>query len=158
QARTALDAMSSQIIEDWLAQQKELLPEHKQFLELALRFYEEFAADTGQEEESRAGVAQAYLRVGIIRRGLGRRKDAEAAWERARELYAGLVADFPDTPAYRWELAQAYAHLGYHYRTTSRAAKAETTLRQGLDILRELATEFPGMPDYQLGLASHLGG
>src|SRR5262249_22013531 len=65
QARAALDAMSSQIIDDWLAQQKELSPKHKQFLEQALRYYEEFAADTGQQEESRAGVAHAYGRVGV---------------------------------------------------------------------------------------------
>jgi serine/threonine protein kinase/tetratricopeptide (TPR) repeat protein len=159
QARTALDVMSSQIIEDWLAQQKELLPEHKQFLELALRFYEEFAAETGQEEESRAGVAQAHLRVGRIRRELGQRKEAEAAWQRGRELYAGLVADFPDAPAYRRELARAYWHLGYLYRsTTGRTPKAEAALRQGLDILRDLVAEFPGVPDYQLGLADQLDG
>ncbi len=159
QARAALDAMSSQIIEDWLSQQKELLPEHKQFLEQALRHYEEFAADTGQDEESRAGVAQAYLRVGGIRKALGQRKDAEAARERGRELYAGLVADFPDTPAYRRELARAYSQLGYLYRTTTgRTPKAEAALRQSLDILRDLVAEFPGVPDYQLGLANQLDG
>ena len=37
QTREALDALSSQIIEDWLARQPALLPEHKQFLERALR-------------------------------------------------------------------------------------------------------------------------
>src|SRR5262249_41482200 len=79
QTRAALDAMSSRLIEDWLAKQAVLLPEHKRFLELALRYYEEFAADTGQQEESRAGVANAYFRVGSIRELLGHRKDAEAA-------------------------------------------------------------------------------
>src|SRR5262249_29863699 len=84
QARTALDAMSSEIIEEWLARQSELLPKHRRFLERALRYYEEFAADTRQREESRAGVAQAYWRAGIIRKMLGRWKDSEPAWERSR--------------------------------------------------------------------------
>src|SRR5439155_1636528 len=62
QARAALDAMSSQIIEDWLAKHTVLLPEHKRFLESTLRQYEAFAADTGKVEESRAGVARAFFR------------------------------------------------------------------------------------------------
>src|SRR5262249_49657651 len=71
QARAALDAMSSQIIEDWLAHQLVLQPEHRRFLEQALHSYEEFAADTSQHEQSRAGAAQAYGRVGAIRERLG---------------------------------------------------------------------------------------
>jgi serine/threonine-protein kinase len=66
QARLALDAMSSQLMDEWLGKQKELLPEHKAFLEKALASYEEFAQDTGQDEESRVGVAAASLRVGHI--------------------------------------------------------------------------------------------
>jgi tetratricopeptide (TPR) repeat protein len=156
QARTALDAMSSQIIENWLTQQQELLTEHKQFLEQALHSYEEFAADTGHEEESRVGVADAYGRVGFIKEKLGHRKEAEAAFERCRELYAGLVTDFPDVPAYRQALANIYRHLGYLYRFTGRPAEAEAVLRQGLTIHRNLVAEFPGTPDYQLNLVRSL--
>src|SRR5262249_19123092 len=90
-ATPAIEATPSQIIEDWLAQQKELSPKHKQFLEQALRYYEEFAADTGQQEESRAGVAHAYGRVGVIRQRLGLRTDAETAFQRSRDLYAELA-------------------------------------------------------------------
>jgi serine/threonine protein kinase len=43
QARGALDAMSFPIIDDWLARQPELLPEHRSFLQKALASYEEFA-------------------------------------------------------------------------------------------------------------------
>src|SRR5262249_22310394 len=71
QTREALDAMTSQVIEDRLLKQPVLLPEHKQFLEQTLRYYEEFAADTGQDEESRSGVAGAFHRVGSIRERLG---------------------------------------------------------------------------------------
>jgi eukaryotic-like serine/threonine-protein kinase len=156
QTRAALDAMSSQVIEDWLFQQKELSPGHKQFLEQALRAYEEFAADTGQEEESRAGVAQAYERVGIIQHRLGQRKEAEAAWERSRELFAGLVADFPGVPAYRQDLARIYIDLSNLYRYTGRVPEAEAALGQGLTFRRNLAAEFPGVPGYRHDLAKTL--
>jgi tetratricopeptide (TPR) repeat protein len=155
-ARKALEAMSSEVIEEWLAKQAVLLPEHKRFLELALRYYEEFAAETGQDEEARAGVARAYLRVGVIRERLGHRKDAEAALERSRELYAALAADFPGSPAYRRDLAQAYWRLSLVYSHTRRAPKAAAALRDSLRILRELAAEFPGVLDYQLHLAKAL--
>jgi tetratricopeptide (TPR) repeat protein/tRNA A-37 threonylcarbamoyl transferase component Bud32 len=156
QARAALDAMSSGIIEEWLGQQKELRPEHKRFLELALRHYEEFAADTGQDEEARAGVANAYSRVGVIRRRLGQRKDAEAALERGRELYAALAADFPGAPGYRRDLAQAYYRLSLVYTHTRQAPKAEVALRESLSILRGLAAEFPAVPDDQGSVAMTL--
>ncbi|HVK10287.1 MAG TPA: hypothetical protein VM597_16085, partial [Gemmataceae bacterium] len=39
QARTALDAMSSMLIENLLGKQPVLLAEHKGFLEQALRYY-----------------------------------------------------------------------------------------------------------------------
>jgi serine/threonine protein kinase/tetratricopeptide (TPR) repeat protein len=155
-ARNALDAMSSRMIETWLAQQKELLPEDKRFLEATLRHYEEFAADTGQDEEARAGVARAYLRVGTIRQRLSQWPDAEAALERSRELYAALAADFPGAPAHRRDLAQAYDRLSLVHSHTRRAAKAEAALRNSLSILRDLAAEFPGVPDYQWRVAKTL--
>jgi serine/threonine-protein kinase len=150
--QAALDVMSSQIIEDWLSNQPALLPEHKQFLELALRYYEEFAEDTGQREESRAGVARAHNRVGNIREHLGQWKEAEAALERSRELYAGLAANFPGVPTYRMSLVQIHRHLGALYRRSGRVPKAEAALRQGVIIGRTLVAESPCEPDYQRGL------
>lgn len=156
QTREALDAMFSEVIEDWLGKQPAHLPEHKQFLQLALRYYEEFAADTGQEEESRAGVAQAYLRVGYIRDQLGQLKAAEAAWERSRDLYASLHADFPAVPAYHQGLAETHHYLAWLYRTTERNTLAEAACHQSLAINRQLAARFPEEPGHQLRLGKTL--
>jgi serine/threonine-protein kinase len=86
EAREALDAMSSQVIEDWLARQKDkdLTKEQKDFLEKALNYYEAFARETGQDEGARAAVAGAYFRVGNIRRKLGQLAEAKAAFSRGR--------------------------------------------------------------------------
>jgi serine/threonine protein kinase len=156
QTRAALDAMSSQIIEEWLAKQAVLLPQHKKFLEQALRDYEEFAADTGQQEESRAGVANAHARVGYIRAVLGERKEAEAAWQRARDLYAGLVADFPGIPVYRRDLARVHLDLAIIYAAAERGQEAQAEYDQCLRIERGLVSELPDVPSYRLSLAKSL--
>src|SRR5207245_11765748 len=110
--RQRYDAMSSQIVDEWLAKQKELLPEHRKFLEQLLANYEKFAADTGQEEDSRAGVAAAYLRVSNIRRLLGQAVEAETAFREAIRLHQQLLADFPTLPRYRSALAVNHDDLG----------------------------------------------
>jgi serine/threonine protein kinase/tetratricopeptide (TPR) repeat protein len=144
QARAALDAMSSQVFADWLAMQPVLAPEHREFLEQAVLAYEEFAADTGRDEESRAGAAAAFGRVGFIREALGQLRDAEAAWDRSRALYTALAGEFPRNPEHRQELARALQSLGVLYYHTGRPREAETVLREGRDLYRRLADETPG--------------
>jgi serine/threonine protein kinase/tetratricopeptide (TPR) repeat protein len=156
QTRAALDAMTSQIIEDRLAKQPVLSREHKQFLERTLRYYEEFAADTGQDEESRTGVADAFHRVGVIRERLGQFEDAEATYDRSRELYARLVADFPGSPTYRHRLAGSLKSLGILYRHTGRLPGAETFLRHSAAIHRQLAIDHADMHTYRYHLAKDL--
>jgi serine/threonine-protein kinase len=154
QARDALDAMSSQVIEDWLAKQKELSPEHKAFLQKALASYEEFARDTGEAEKSRAGVAAAFLRVGEIRRKLGQGKAAEAAYRRCLALYQQLAADFPHRPYYRQDLASTQSNLGKLLSDTGRPKKAESAFRAAIGLRKQLVADFPKQADFRYGLAA----
>jgi serine/threonine-protein kinase len=153
QTRDALDMLSSQVIDDWLARQKELLPEHRSFLEKALASYEELARDTGQEEASRAGSAQAHLRVGKIRRRLGQMAEAQAAFVRSRELYEQLATDFPTVPGYRQDLAASHNNLGLILDATGRTQDAERAYRDALKLKQQLVTDFPSVPEYRQGLA-----
>ena len=151
QTQAALDAMSSRVIEDWLTKQPVLLPEHKQFLEMALGFYEEFAADTGQDEESRAAVASAQRRVGTIRAQLGQHADAEAAYRCSRDVFAELAAEFPNQPVHRSELAQTHVALGSLLGMSGQFDDAESELRQGLQVYGRLKADFPDQVDYRRG-------
>jgi serine/threonine protein kinase/Flp pilus assembly protein TadD len=153
QARAALDAMSSLVIGEWLAKQKELLPEHKKFLRNALAWYEEFAQDTRQDEKSRAGVAEAFARVGQIRLRLGQAKDAEAAYRRSQELYAQLAADSPNRPNYRQALVKSHNGLGSLLNYTGRPKEAEKAYRTALALSQELAANFSTRPEYSRDLA-----
>jgi serine/threonine protein kinase/tetratricopeptide (TPR) repeat protein len=153
QARDALEMLTSQVIDEWLARQQELLPEHRAFLVKTLGAYEELARDTGEEEASRAGVALALQRVGNIRRKLGQMADAEAAYRRSRELYQTLVADFPSMPGYRLELGTSHANLGLILWETDRVRDAENAYRVALTLQQHLAADFPSVPRYRHRLA-----
>ena len=156
QARAALDAMSSLLIEDWLARQTVVLPEHRQFLEQILHDYEAFAEDTGQDEESRAGVAHAYGRVGVIRRRLGQRSEAAPALETSRALYARLAADSPHNHAYRAKLAAASVSLAAIRSELGRGPEGVALLDESLGIYRELVAGHPGEGEYWRGLSRTL--
>jgi tetratricopeptide (TPR) repeat protein len=147
QARQALDDMSAPIIGQWLAEQKALQPEHRKFLEQALKSYEDFAADTGQEETARAGVAGAHLRVGELRQKLGERQQAEAAFQRARDLYAELAREYPAQAFYRSQVAVCHGSLGALFLETGRPGEAEQAYAEAADIQKQLAAEFPLVPN-----------
>jgi serine/threonine protein kinase/tetratricopeptide (TPR) repeat protein len=153
QTRLALDTMSAQVIGRLFAEQSALQPEQKQFLEQALRFYEEFAADTGQDKAARAGVAAASLRVGEIRQKLGELKAAESAYGRCRELYIGLAGEFPEEPDYRQGLASCLGSLGALFLATGRPKEAEDVYGRAVQIQKQLAADFPGVPEHHLDAA-----
>ena len=64
QARRALDSMSSLAISELLSKQTEVTPAMRKLLRDALVMYEQFAAESGVDRETRAGVAAATARVG----------------------------------------------------------------------------------------------
>jgi serine/threonine-protein kinase len=153
--RQALDEMSSQVIEDWLARKGkgELEPAQRAFLEKALGYYEEFAKEAGHTEEVRQGVADAHRRVGNIRARLGEHGEAEAALRRALELYDRLGADFPAVPRYRQDLAGTHSNLGNLLADTGRQQEAEAAYRDALVVQKGLVAEFPALPEYRQELA-----
>ncbi|HLJ93094.1 MAG TPA: serine/threonine-protein kinase [Gemmataceae bacterium] len=153
QARDALDLLSSEVIDGWLAQQNQLLPEHSKFLEKALMSYEQLAGDTGEEEASVAGAALAFRRVGNIRWRLGHIAEADAAFLRSRDLWQQLNARFPGVPNYRLELAKIHNNLALLQVATNRSDAAERAHREAMRLFEQLASEFPTVPEYAHFLA-----
>src|SRR4029079_2836180 len=83
-ARQAVDDMYTQVAEKWLANQPQMEPVQREFLEKALRFYREFAQQGGgTEPEVRLETARAYRRVGDIQFRLGATAEAETAFRAA---------------------------------------------------------------------------
>ncbi len=154
QARQAFDVVSFRVIEDWLGKQKELTTEHKAFLERILAFHEQFAADTGQDQAERNGLAALHLTIGNIQSLLGRTVEAEAAYRRGCEVWEHLVADFPTVTEYRQRLAHSYDNLGGLHYNLDRMPDAEAAFRKVLEVRRQLAADFPTYPEYRHDLGN----
>jgi serine/threonine protein kinase/Flp pilus assembly protein TadD len=155
-ARLALDELSSQVIDDWLAKQPVLTDAQNQFMERALGHYEWLAGRTGADTETRAGVAGAYLRAGDIRVKLGRTAGAEADYTRAVELYQNLADKFPDEPAYRMALAKANRARGVALQRLGQLAAAGQAFTRAVFLHDHLVLEFPSNADYRYELAGTL--
>jgi serine/threonine protein kinase len=152
-AQRALDEMSSQVIDGWLAKQDKLTEEHKTFLKKALQYYTELASEAGNDEAMRTALMAAHARVGHIHLMLGQTAEAERAYYQALALLQQLVADSP-TPAYRHELAKCHVDLGKAQWEMHRLAEARRSMAQARAIWQGLADEFPAMPEYRSRLAA----
>jgi serine/threonine-protein kinase len=155
QVRQALDSLSSEVIEDWLAQQYELTGRQKEFLKRAMASYEEFAQDTGQDQEARKDVADAYFRVGGIRHRLGEVVGAEEAYRTCQARYAELSHNFPGVPDYPHYLAKTHNNLGILLMDTGRPKEAVAEYARAIDVHRRLANDFPAVAVYRSDLARH---
>ena len=101
-ARQAVDDMYTQVAEKWLANQPQMEPVQREFLEKALRFYQEFAQQGGgTEPEVRLETARAYRRVADIQFRLGAVAQAETAFREAIDRLKALADEFPSAPEYR---------------------------------------------------------
>jgi serine/threonine protein kinase/Flp pilus assembly protein TadD len=151
--RQALDAMTSSVTGDSLTTQKEISAEQKKFLTEVLSYYQEFAGETADDEQSRFRTAEAADRVGMIELRLGRKAEAAAAYDLARDGFEKLAADFPAVPLYRLNLAIGHNNLGLLLNDLGKGSEAKQQYRQALALLEKLAADFPAVPEYRQTLA-----
>jgi eukaryotic-like serine/threonine-protein kinase len=154
-ARTleVLDAMVSEVTGDSLATQKEISAEQKKFLQSVLGYYQELRSEKGEDEASLRRQAQAARQVGKIEYRLGRKQEAAAAIRLARDSFASLAADFPNTSEFRQELARCHIAQGHLFVDLGQRDEALEHYRNGLTIQQKLVTEFPNVAEYRSDLA-----
>ena len=158
QARSALDANTSLLMEDILARQQTLSEVHKNYLRRALDAYLEFAADTPDDEASRYGVARALSNVALIRNRLSPSLELLDSYQAAIEKYALLVADFPANAKYRSELADAQTRLGVAAHDRGKLDDAVAAFTDSLAVGERLIAEYPAIPEYRRSQAEcHFG-
>ncbi len=154
EARAALDAQTSFVMEDLLGRQPVVTDEHKHFLRQALQAHEQFAANTGQEEEGRAGVARAHWRVGRIRHPMDIAAEAEKAHRQAITLYEQLSLDFPTVSDYRRDPAGSSNNLAMLLQEQRQLAATRAAFEQALSVRKHLALDYPDEPAYRRDLAA----
>ena len=146
--------MYTQVAEKWLANQPQMEPVQREFLEKALRFYREFAQQGGgTEPEVRLETARAYRRVADIQFRLGAAAQAETAFREAIDRLKALADEFPGVPEYRQVLGDTLHQLGKLLDDLGRSSEEEKVHREALALEERLATDFPTDARYQRDLA-----
>jgi hypothetical protein len=82
-------------------------PLRRELLQSALVFYEGFLKDRSGDPSVRAGLASAFLRVGMIRSEFRENAEARKSFEKAKALFEPLVAANPAEPEFQHGLAQS---------------------------------------------------
>ena len=147
--RSALDVMTSFVVDDLLEKQATLTVRQKDYLQMCLKLYEEYAAEAGATEEIRAGAAAAQHRVGAIRYRLGD-PAAVTAYADAIAARRQLAADYPRNPDHLRDLGQALDDLGMLHRDIGQFEKAVVELGEAVDILRQLFAQNPNLENSAL--------
>jgi serine/threonine-protein kinase len=155
QARQAVDEYFTTISENTLLKspQPGLQPLRKELLEAALKYYEAFLNQRGEDPSLQDALAQAYLRVGILRFEIGTKPEALAALRRACELYAALAQAAPDDPAFRAELAKGYRFSGRVQCEMRSWEEARASTRRAIELGEQLARDYPAVAEYRKELA-----
>jgi serine/threonine protein kinase/tetratricopeptide (TPR) repeat protein len=152
-ARRAVDKMYSQVAEKLLEQEPQQTQLQREFLEEALRFYQELAQEVGDDPAVQFDVAAAYRRMGSLYSALGRHKESEEAFDKANAMLERLTEQFPARPEYRQELATSCQSLGILLRNAGRFDEAEAATRKAISLNEQLRAEFPDEPAHQKRLA-----
>jgi serine/threonine protein kinase/Flp pilus assembly protein TadD len=153
QARQVVDRMYTDVAEKWLAQQPHLEPLQREYLQLALKFYEDLMSEDSRSPDVRLATGQAARRVGDIRQKLGEYDRAEEAYARAAEVLQSLAADHPGLSEARAEQGALLNHRGNLLRRRRQLAESREAYRQARDLFAELLRGSPGEPTYSDGLA-----
>lgn len=157
QARQAVDKMYTQVAERWLADQPQLEPVQREFLEGALQFYEEFARAQGTDPAMRQEAGMAFSRMGAIQYKLGQFDKAETNLRRAIDLQERLTAEFPTQSTCWRDLATSFYSLGRLCEDTGSRREAERVHRRALAIRERLVAHAPAAAElrHDLGMSSN---
>jgi tetratricopeptide (TPR) repeat protein len=149
QTRDAVDDMLSEQTLSWLATQSELLPQQREFLNRALKYYDELATTDGAPE-SQFVHAMAHFRVARILDALGQGMESARAYEKAIELLDPLVVEQPDQPRFANALAKCLINRGIMLRESGQLHEAESLLRRGIEQAESAAAAFPDKRDFRV--------
>jgi eukaryotic-like serine/threonine-protein kinase len=146
-ARAAVDDYLNQISESQLKSVPGLQPLRRDLLRSALRFYEAFVKERGDDPTLKAGLAAAQLRLARIQHELGAEPQAQDTLRQALELYETGLRDRPDDPGLRDGVAQCCVQMGVAQMPSDQAlARFERAIKlwQGLRLAEPANTTYQG--------------
>jgi serine/threonine protein kinase len=148
-ALEAVDQLLAEVAHIDLAGVPHMEQRRRNLLLKAVRFYQDFLDQRGDDPTVRQHAGRVYSRLGDIREMLNEDGEAERAYDRALALL--------EEPG---ELARAHNNRGVLLKKRGNFAPAELALRRALQLRQQLADDHPNHPDSQRDLADshyHLG-
>jgi serine/threonine protein kinase/tetratricopeptide (TPR) repeat protein len=155
QARRAVDEMYTGVAEDWLSQEAALSGVQRDFLQKALDFHEQFAADA-EIPQAPIEVARSRFRVGRIQRALGDFEQAENTLTKAVAEYRDLYTTGDGESANAHEFLQLTNELCFLFYELGRADESEQQFRQAVATIEASVAQDPTDQDSRLTLATAL--
>lgn len=104
---------------------------------------------TGNDPQSRADLAEAYDKLGVIQAQMGKYNESLDNLKRAVELRKELVEHLPDDQEKQFALATSYDSLSNIYAELTRFELAEDANRRALALLEPLLAASPGDQRYR---------
>jgi serine/threonine protein kinase/tetratricopeptide (TPR) repeat protein len=150
-ARQVVEDMYTQVAEKWLAHQPRLQPLQREFLEKALRHYQEIAG--GSNRRDRLDLGRCYFRVGQIQTNFGDNAKAMQAYRQAAAVLEPSTAEQPGDPKTWDQLASAWCGLGLVLVRTGDNRGAEVACRRAIAARERLITEGVTTADNRASLA-----
>jgi serine/threonine-protein kinase len=155
QARQAVDEYFTKVSQSKLLRVPGMQPLRKELLDSALKYYQGFLQEGGDDPALRLELAHAQHRVADILYDTATRADALSAAEKARDLFEALVRDRPGDVEPRVGLAQVYNLVGIAQRAKA-PDKALTALGHCRRLWEELIRDDPGNESHWAGLGHAL--
>jgi tetratricopeptide (TPR) repeat protein len=159
-ALDALRATTGEDVEKLIAAKPELGPDERAYLEAILRRWQAFAAQEGDDEQSRALRGEGHAQVARLWQKLGRLDEARGEYEQARDIRQELAEQTPAPPQAQLDLALTRGNLGAVLYALGKWDEARVEYEQALDLQHKLAAQAPASPEARQATAlahSNLG-
>src|SRR5262249_38596520 len=149
----AVEEYLTLISESTLLEEPALEPLRKQLLQTALRYYQGFVQEHGEDPELQAELAAAYIRVAQVIYALAADDDLLPPFQKGVAVLEDFVRKKPDVSAYQSfqvGICQPLA-TDLHIREPAETLRAFEKAR---DIWEELVRDHPTIPGFQSDLAT----
>jgi eukaryotic-like serine/threonine-protein kinase len=157
-ARRTVDEMFTQVAEKWLADEPRLEPVQREFLEKALRCYEELSSQSALDSAGQEAIADALERVGDIRLRLGMIRPAEDAFRQALAIDRSLADASPADRELRYRTISPHLDLGRVLLADGKPQDAAEEYTRAERIARTLTDGTSGSRRDRAALADALAG
>jgi serine/threonine-protein kinase len=153
QARQAVDQYYTLVSQSQLLRVQGLQPLRKELLQAALRYYQDFLRQRGDDPSVQTEAARTYYRMANILREIDSKAEALTAYQQAAGVFEGLRREDPDNAELQRELARTYNNLGIVQRQTGQLEAALRSYEQARALREELVRAEPNAPQYRNDLA-----